>query len=268
MTLPLLTRITDLSGPEERFRLWKITDTHLGNRATAETALDTAVREIAADDHAYWIAGGDKGEYINHTDRRFDPKELASWIEIEDLGNLAKRQADRFLEITRPIWSQCLFSEDGNHEDKIYSGYHFDVGAVTAAAMGVPHCRSGAWLRWTFRRSYTKSRKVETVINVVSLHGWGGGRTKGSLANMLMQALAAFGADLVLIGHRHARMRVASLSYVATQTDITTRMRVAACCGGFLNGARYAIEKGYEPAEIGPVYASITPGIHKIEVTL
>ena len=268
MALPLLRRDTALTAPDEKFRLWCITDTHLGNKATNETALYNLIQHIAADDHAYWIAGGDKGEFINITDRRFDPADCVSWVQVSDLGNLAQRQADRYLELTRPIWSKCLFSLDGNHEGQIYKRYHFDVGAVVAGKMGVPHYRQGAWLRWTFTRTFANKRHVDRPLDIVALHGWGGGRTKGAKANMMTQALIAYNADLIMLGHVHYRGRVPAISYTATRMDVTTRRRVAVCCGGFLDGAGYSLEAGYEPAEIGSVEVELFPDLRGIEVRL
>lgn len=268
MALPLLARTDKLAALDERFRLWYVTDTHLGNRATDETALYNTVRAIAADDHAFWVAGGDKGEYINASDKRFDPADCASWMQVADLGNLAKCQADRYLEITRPIWSQCLFSLDGNHEEQIYRRYYYDVGATIAGAMGVPHFRDGAWLRWTFARDFGKGRSLSHPFDIVALHGWGGGRSVGGKANTLRNALVAYNADLILLGHTHCRQRLAAVAYTATRTDVLTRRRVALFGGSFLDGAGYAIRQGYEPAEIGAVCAEIMPAMRNIEVRL
>lgn len=266
--LPLIIQRLPLSSRTDRYHLWDLCDAHLGSIATDEAALTNLVREIAADPMARWIAGGDKGQFINITDKRFEPEDCASWMQVADLGNLAKRQAARYLEITRPIWSQCLLSIDGNHTDAIYRRYHEDIGAIIAAEMGVPHCRNGAWLRLVFEWATPNNKPRVTAYEIAVLHGWGGGRGAGSAANMMYQALIAFNADIVFLEHRHKRDRLAVNCYAAARNCIVTRQRVAVLSGSFLDGAAYSLTRGYEPAEIGSVRVELHPDRRGIEVRL
>ena len=268
--IPLVERRIEYASRGDTFRLWYVTDTHLGNRAVNETALYRTIQEIAADPSALWVAGGDKIECINISDKRFDPHEIVSWLALADLSNLAQCQAKRYLKITKPIWDKCLGSLDGNHERKIRTKYHYDVGGYIAAEMGVPYLgEAGAWLRLRFsRRLETGTRATTTTYHVVAHHGWGGGRHPGSAANALRDALATFNADIVMLGHRHLRLRVALAHYVGSGKRVITRTRVGLFGGTFLDGAEYAQRAGYTPSEIGAVCVELTPDKHGIEVRL
>lgn len=271
MPLPYLAHTTVMPALDSCYRLWYVTDAHLGSAGTDETAFANTVRQIERDERSFWIAGGDKGEFINISDRRFDPHDCASWLQIADLGNLAQRQGERFLELTRPIWSKCLGSLDGNHEAEIYRRYHYDIGATIAAEMGVPYCRDGFWLRWTFERECAgkKATTARHSFDIVAMHGWSGtGRRPGSGANALLDALAVFNADVVLLGHNHRRQREPMCSYVLAGQAVTTRKRVAVFGGTFRDGSGYSLQRVLPPSEIGAVAVDIWPLLRQVEVRL
>jgi hypothetical protein len=260
--LPLIIKRLPWTTTAEKFRLWDLCDAHLGNIYADERRLEALVSVIAADPNAYWIAGGDKAEYINIDDRRFNPLTVARWVQVHDLGNLAERQAQRFLTLTRPIKDRCLLSIDGNHERTIYKEYHQDVGALVANGLGVPYCRDGAWLRLVFVQSNSHASSFEIVVH----HGWGGGRSEGT--TVLKQALETFAADLVLLEHVHKRKRHAVMSYAAGRDEVKIRKRLALFCGCYLPTSDYALERGYQPSEVDSVMVELTPATKNITVRL
>ena len=263
--LQLRTHQIDYDSRADTFHLWHITDCHLGSRACDEAALRRDIARVAEDDYALWAFGGDWAEFINPTDRRFDPTEVADWITVADLADIAKVQCDHTVELLRPIAAKCLGAIGGNHDLYIARTHHRDPHGYICGELDIPNLGyDGAFINLRFKRSGGSIRSYRIAL----LHGWGAGRQPGGKINKLRDALAAYDADVVLLGHLHVRYRLASMSYSCTKNRIVTKKRIAVLGGTYLDGAGYAVRAGCPPAELGGVRISITPDKDRIECTL
>lgn len=65
-----------LPGKKKAIRLHHICDTHLGAPDVDEKALKERVALIEGDPNARWTFGGDGGDLIKFSDRRYQPDEL------------------------------------------------------------------------------------------------------------------------------------------------------------------------------------------------
>ncbi len=269
--IQLLKREIEYGSRADTFRLWGLSDLHIGSRATKEAELKATVEKIDQDERAYWVGLGDYAEFINITDKRFDPAELPPWVPAQKLGNFADVQRERVVSILKPIAKKCLGIGSGNHERAIYERYARDIGAAIAADLGVDDLGDcGAFIRLTFRRREPGGDRYGSVttIDVAAHHGYCAGRKPGALANALLESLSVYQADIVMIGHAHRRLYVASTSYAPGQKQVYTRKRIAVCCGTFLDGAAYGQRKMLAPSEIGAVCIEITPDKRGLEVRL
>ena len=249
----------------DEFHLWHITDTHLGSCAVNEKALRRDIAEIEADPFAIWTFGGDWAEFISPTDKRFDPTEVADWISVADLADIAKVQCAHTARLFGPIADKCIGAIGGNHGLFIARTHHRNPHADICSKLDIPNLGyDGAFINLRFQRKGGSTR----TYRIAMLHGWGGGRQPGGKMNKLRDALAAYDADIILLGHLHVRYRLSAMTYTCTKSRVVVKKRVAVLGGTYLDGAGYALRAGYPPAEIGGVMISITPDKNLIEVNL
>ena len=107
----------------EIFEGHPIGDEHTGTRYCAESALIEKHRSIRKNPLAFWWNMGDKCEFITPSDKRWEYKAVAGWI--NDYDNIGYEQAKHYCELVRPSvkatirdtrLSKCLGSIWGNHE--------------------------------------------------------------------------------------------------------------------------------------------------------
>lgn len=194
----------------DTFRLWYLTDLHLGNKACDEKRLRADVARIAADPGAYWIGGGDYLDAICQTgDKRYKPETLSPWaLGYTDLMGV---QRDYAVELLAPIANKCLGLGAGNHENNSMAHYdrnlYWEFVTGLAQRAGVPPESLGygyqGFILISFRRGNKETSGNNWRFTVYAHHGYGGGRMPGGHALTLGRALGDYEADLMLFGHRH-----------------------------------------------------------------
>jgi len=254
-------------GRGDEFRVVPLGDIHLGNAACDEKLFKNTVGRIAEDDRCWWIGMGDYCEFINRSDPRFSVTALAPWVKVAHLADLAKAQRERFLDLVAPIASKCLGLVEGNHELQIQRHYersiYLEIVAGVKEKGGFPAEHNlvldyAGWLLLRFYRSEDRHRV--SVVKLYVHHGFAGGKLAGGKALNMQRWLWTHDADLVLFGHSHnAGTQVESVESVAGNRIVHTH-RVGAFSGTFLNGAEYAIQKGYFPTPQTTVEVVLRPG--------
>jgi calcineurin-like phosphoesterase family protein len=263
----VLRREFDGIGRSDAIRIVPLGDIHIGSAACHEKLFERVVDRIATDPTCYWIGMGDYAEFINASDPRFNADDLADWIRMSHLGDLARAQRDRFLSMVEPIAGRCLALVEGNHEAAIKRHYERDIYAdiVTAVKELAGHpsdyklaLGGHGWLILTFRRQDDEVRR-SFRINVN--HGFVGGKLAGAKALNMQRWLWTHNADLVIFGHSHnTAIQVESVEGVTTGGHVTRQNRIGCYSGSFMVGADYAQRKGYLPVPLGYVEIVIRPG--------
>ena len=249
------------------FRLYPVGDVHLGNAACDEKLFRSVVQRIAEDDNALWIGLGDYADFINMSDPRFSTEALASWVRMSHLGDLARAQSERFLNIVQPIASKCLGLVEGNHERAIAKHYERNIYSEIVsgikerggfdADMPLAFGYSG-WLMLHFYRSQKDAQG--TLLRVFLHHGFVGGRLGGAKALAMQRALWSTDCDLIIWGHSHDTMvKPEAIRKVRGNREVQ-EIRKGCIAGTFLNGARYAEEKGYLPVPLMQPHVILQPG--------
>jgi predicted phosphodiesterase len=250
-------------------------DIHIGSVACDEALLQEAITRIRHDDRALWIGMGDYCEWINVKDKRFDYGTLAKWIDISDIGDLAKAQRDRLLDLLRPIADKCLGMIKGNHEDTIQRWTERDVYAGLVAEIKdaggfEPDYQLGlgwnGWLSLHFYRASTRNRG--TWLKIYCHHGNVGGRLRGAKALRMERALWARNADLIIYGHSHnADAMSVTTEDIDNKGNLLTPVRKGMYSGTFLRTtnedgpATYAERREYYPIPaIGGPVVQLQPG--------
>lgn len=192
------------------FTLWYLTDWHVGAKAFDEKLFRRHVDEIEADDHAFWIGGGDYVDAVAHVnDKRYKPETIAPWaLGKTDLMGTQVRYA---ANLVKPIAKKCLALLEGNHEWVGRKYYARDIYAEFVQAVadkadkqaGELALGAGGFINLNFRRITPNSSGGGWNFTIFAHHGHGGGRLHGGHALTLGRTLSDFEADLVLMGHRH-----------------------------------------------------------------
>ena len=196
-----------------RFTLYPVGDVHLGNSACDERLFRSVVQRIAEDDNALWIGLGDYADFINMSDPRFSTEALSSWVRMSHLGDLARAQSERFLDIVQPIASKCLGLVEGNHERSIQK--HYERSIYSEIVSGIKEMGGfdadlplafgySGWLMLHFYRSQKDAQG--TLLRVYLHHGFVGGRLAGAKALNMQRVLWNHECDLAIMGHSHNEM--------------------------------------------------------------
>ena len=260
-------------GRADKYSLYPLGDVHLGAAACDEKAFRAVVNRIAADERAYWVGLGDYCDFINVSDPRFSAGSLAPWIKMADLGDLARAQRDRFLEIVEPIAPRCLGLIEGNHELSIKRYYERDIysdivcGVKELGGFAADHSLAlgyYGWLLLSFYRAPEKRR--ETLYKINLHHGFTGGRLAGAKALNMQRWLWTHDADLVIFGHSHNTGAQAEAVETITRGGHVSHITRRGCYGGtFLatnaeGGSTYSEVKGYFPLPVTQPMISLRPG--------
>ena len=212
-------------------------------------------------------------DFINVSDPRFAAGSLAPWIKMADLGDLARAQCDRFLEIVEPIAPRCLGLIEGNHELSIKRYYERDIysdivcGVKELGGFAADHSLAlgyYGWLLLSFYRAPEKRR--ETLYKINLHHGFTGGRLAGAKALNMQRWLWTHDADLVIFGHSHNTGAQAEAVETITRGGHVSHITRRGCYGGtFLatnaeGGSTYSEVKGYFPLPVTQPMISLRPG--------
>jgi len=255
----------------DTWTLYPLGDVHLGNAACDEKLFRQVVKRIAADDRALWVGLGDYCDFVNLSDPRFDHASLASWVRMSHLGDLARAQSERFLEIVQPIAGKCLGLVEGNHERAIAK--HYERSIYSEIVMGVKQAGGfpveqqlgfgySGWLLLHFYRHETKDA-CGRCIKISLHHGFVGGKLAGAKALNMQRWLWTHCCDLAIFGHSHNTMvQVESVESVKGNRVVHDH-RIGCYGGTFMNGARYSEKAGYFPLPITQPHVILQPGAHE-----
>ena len=256
------------------FRILPLGDVHICSAACDERLFQSVVNRIKDDPDAYWIGMGDFCEFINLKDPRFNVGDLAPWVEVSDLVDLAKAQRDRFLDIVLPIADKCLAMVEGNHEITIKRHTERDVfGEIVSAIKGRAKLpmdqRLGVGIYGWLRLGYyiTKDARGGGKNFDINLHhGFVGGRLAGAKALNMQRWLWSHRCDIALFGHSHNTMiQPESVEVLDKTGKVALETRRGAYTGTFRNTvnpdgpATYSEIKGYFPLPLGGVEIELRP---------
>ena len=251
------------------FTLIPLGDVHMGNAACDEKLFLQVVRRIEADPQCYWLGMGDYAEFIQMSDPRWSPTALAPWIRVSHLGDLARAQRDRFLEMVEPIAAKCLGLVEGNHERSIKRFYERDIysdlvtGVKDAGGFPADHKLALGYYGWLLLRFTRHDSRQRSLIRINVHHGFVGGKLAGAKALNMQRWLWTHEADLVIFGHSHnSAAQVETVERVSRAGKVTRENRIGCYSGSFLSGAEYAEQRGYFPLPLGYVEVTLKPGAH------
>jgi len=249
-----MMRIQKLIVKKDKITLVALGDIHFGHRNCDKEMLKNVLAFIRRRKNCYWIGGGDYGDAIIPTDRRFDYRSLDEEYKTPQL------QYNRIEELFTPISDKCLGLLDGNHDIIHWKKHAHNYVEELADRIGVPYLTISSYLRFHFE-------KHDANFDMYAHHGWTGARTKGGKIARVYDLEATFPfADLYLMFHMHDlgwADKKAKL-YVDEDEEIRDKISWFLMGGSFLRGyvknqVSYVEERTYRPTLLGSPVLTIHP---------
>jgi hypothetical protein len=276
----LIQQRIDYHSRSDEFRLWHLTDLHIGARACDEKLLRRHIRLIEDDDRAIVTLGGDLVDAINRKgDKRHLESTLAPWLWGKD--DVLQAQLDYLRDeiLTPALCRKTVAVLAGNHEgspDQFQgAGLYRQIVKHVAQHKDVPPPSIAlgyrGFLSLSFRRvSATGRAGSGWAMQLFITHGHGGGKLAGGHALELERMLGRFEADLIFMGHRHTEAYVPLVASRVVGSRIVQTKRVGMLIAGYLGGGAergkdelpattYDELKGYFPTTRGCTPVLIDP---------
>jgi len=250
------------------FHLYDLSDIHFGTVHCAENKLRNKVREIAEDDMAMVILGGDLAEFITPSDPRWDSQGITDWVVKHDLG---ASQENHVIEQLTPIKHKIIGAIYGNHEVSIHRHSHQDVHQHICDGLGVPNLGYSCFVKFHFHRANSNERHL---ITGAFTHGTGNAITEGAKINNLMRFMKSFEADLYGYSHVHDYIpKSLTRLNVDNNGKITNRVSIGATTGCWFRtysqgiNASYGEQKCFPPSELCCAMFTMNPNTGFIDVS-
>ena len=231
----MLTRSVTLPATDgQPWRLYCLSDAHIGSALCDEAALARWIATIARDERGRVVITGDLIAAIGKGDKRFDLGSLAPWVRAADPAfaeDVIGLQCDRAVEMLAPVADRIDGYVSGNHEQKPRAWYGRAVAPAILRALDCRDAYLGAqgWLCYSFKVTQTRRRRLSLYLH----HGYAAGRAIGGQAAMLERMLRDHDADIAICGHSHE-----------TFVRPMPRMRLDAKTGRPVQQTRWAIAAG------------------------
>jgi hypothetical protein len=266
------------SSKADWIKIWDIADVHLGNGGTAVDLFKRDIQIIKDDPFSFWFGGGDYGEYISPSDKRFDPTAVSKDITVHDLANLGFTLSTKLKNLLLPISKKCIGLLCGNHERK-YSiakeqenlhawlctelqvpnfGYTciFDVVFVKVGDQSEPQLLRTNSLPATKRHEF----------RVFAHHGAGYSQSPGGKVNRLIKFMQDFDADIYFCSHVHDQIgkRLVQIGVDSVGRKIIDKVKIGIISGSYLRTyaagvCTYGEQRGYSPVPLGMKCIEIKP---------
>jgi len=272
-------RIIYYRDKNAEFSFYDIADIHFLNRGCSKIHVKKDVDRIQKDPLAYFAIGGDYGDFINVSDKRFDASAFDTELKVNDLNILGSKIVELMREYYSPISDRCIGVLWGNHDKKYLSiksqeTIHNEVcDQLNAPNMGYsgfvdiyfvhnPRMPKPSKLIIAFNPPEKFTAKLRIFIH----HGSGAANTAGGKINRLKAFVDMVDADLVMMGHVHEQMAKQFLRLLPNHdcTEIGQKVTMGLITGSYLKTyapdfTGYGEIAGYAPAALGATRARYIP---------
>lgn len=258
----------------ESWRIYALSDAHIGSATCDEALLKQWIQHIADDPRGRCIITGDLISAIGKTDKRFSLSALADWVLLkkarspEDILGI---QASAAVEWLRPIADRIDGYVSGNHEDKPLMWNGTDTQWYICEQLGrrEAYLGSQALLTYKFRLTKTRTRTLDIYLH----HGTSGSTTEAALRS-LKETAGLWEADVFLAGHCHATAGEAiAVGYKDRKSgELRQRLKHVGLCGtfdrSFTTGSNvFSDRKKHRPHPVGSLLIEHNPARFETEIT-
>ena len=264
----------------DRIKLWALADFHYGHSGCCKKKAREDIAKIATDPNSFAVLVGDIIDAIGIKDKRFNSREIDPTIKVKDLDNLGLVMAKMARTELKPIAHKTIGACYGNHEDVyMMRNEQSQLHAWLCAELGIKNLEYSALFDLMFVRvpeletptllsnyptsdSAGNSKRVRVFVH----HGVGAAASKSGRISSLSKMMDLTDATISYVGHLHDKIMCEKIELSAnrTCTEIVEKKKIGLMTGSFLKSfsdgmTTYAEKKGYPPAVLGGVYATINP---------
>jgi UDP-2,3-diacylglucosamine pyrophosphatase LpxH len=272
----MLARTVTLDARDgEPWRIYPISDAHIGDVCCDEAGLQAYIDTIRRDEHGRCVITGDLVSAIGKGDKRLDLSSLAEWVldaRPRVQQDILGVQAVRAVEWLRPIADRIDGLVAGNHETKPRSWYGRDVMAEIAKELGISPAYLGSqgWLTYSLTLTTTQRRLLTLYLH----HGTSSGRKVGGQAAQLEEMLLDHDCDIAICGHSHRTFAhpVPQVRRDGKTGKLLPRHRWGILAGTWQRtpdaGDLWQDERRLRPAHLGGVVIEYNPATAATTITL
>jgi len=269
--------------------LWNIACIHEGNIGCEHNRLYRLVNCIKDSGSDLFFGGGDWGEAIDVTDKRYDGK--SADMTADELSEVGQAQCDRLVKIFGPVSNQCFGAMEGNHEYKYFLKNKYRIIKAVAKGLGVPFLGYSAFFDIVFIRNPKFARRHplrfydeppvsadggRTAVRIMAHHGASSARTMGAQVSFLERLALRYHADVVFAAHAHNLhvLPIVELGADRSCKNLQEKTKWALMSGSYLktfaegDGAGYGERAAYAPAFLGSVGITIRPATREMKPEL
>ena len=198
--------VTLPSQDGQPWRIYVLSDAHIGDVSCDETGLRHYIQTIESDPQGRCLITGDLVSAIGKGDKRLDLATLASWV-LESRPRVQQDilgvEAERAVEWLRPIADRIDAIVCGNHEFKPRYWYGRDIMQEIAKDLDCKDAYLGSqgWLTYQFVVTTTRRRRYDILLH----HGIASGKGVTPEAPELYRILCDYDVDMAIVGHSHRR---------------------------------------------------------------
>jgi len=278
------SRLVIYGNANAEFRLYDLSDLHLGNKACAKHLLAQDVEKIRRDPYALWLLGGDYADFIPVTDKRWSPQSVDDEIfSISDLDKYGAVILDELNTRLVPIADKCLGACFGNHEVKYMTTKEaFAIHDEVCELLDCANMRYSGFISlfFEYRKNWKKAPLIiknpvraqvgkpgQVLLKVFISHGFSTAQSAGGRVNALKRMGDMLsGCDLAVMGHLHEQI-AKTIVRLGTDDRSTTINETTCQCllsGSYLRSypeghVTYSEIKGYAPSTLGAGVARYSP---------
>lgn len=262
----------------DQFKLWNVSDIHLGSACCSKNKLREDMERIRDDPNSFWVGGGDYADYIAPNDKRWSAGEVdAELLPTNKLSNIGIEMYGYLRDLFKPVRHKCLGLAVGNHEVK-YMAMNNQAGlhGWLCTELQVPNLGYAAIFDVIFARIKCKrpmllraepqAASSRTSFRVALHHGYGGATTPAGKLNSLISFMRNVEADIYFFGHVHDQkgQRINTLGADEKCTKLVNFEKLGIISGSYLktysdHHTSYGEMKGYSPTSLGAAFVGIRP---------
>lgn len=278
-------RIINIPQRDIDISFYDIADIHLLNRGFSKTHLMRDISRIHNDSNAFFFIGGDYGDFIHPSDKRFDPTCFDEDLKVIDLTRMGAKIVELMIEYFKPIKDRCCGILIGNHEKQYINRQSQEfIHSELCSALGAPNMGYSGFCDVYFVHNHRLKKPTLTVTDIIPdkyiskvrifiHHGMGAANTAGGKINKLKSLVDMVDADLVMMGHVHEQFTKAFLRLTTNYncTTIEEKPVMGLITGSYLKTyaqgfTGYGEMRAYFPATLGATRATYNPAIMEMSV--
>jgi len=275
--MELFSKRIEYAHDNSTFNLIFIGDIHLGHGSCDIPKLTKTINKVKNMSNTYVFLMGDHMECISPLDKRFDAYSIKKEY-LMNIGRIIDEQFSQLINLLQPIKNKIMLIHEGNHESNIRKKYFRDITLDLCRLLRnkkdpeLPFY--GRYSAITKLKFHHKAGGKIRTINILTTHGTGFGRLKGSKLNTLSNIATNFSnISLFVAGHSHERMIVPGTKLIFPnrgKSKLEEEEYLLVNSGTFLKTYESGIEsytetKMYPPNSLGCCGIKIIPATRKME---